>query len=172
MVVPQLRDAYLIFGIADIGGNQPYWTGCGSAMGTAYLRTYFLDDPTTNALFMAEAVHAMLSYHRWWLAKLRPKTLEPSKEDIELNVDVPKLVSDMDTLDQQLQSLQKAMSSEKQDALRSTLQAEWQEAREKEVLVERWDKKAGMSDLSDWPSDDIDASESGDEVQVGAYSVL
>lgn len=78
---------------------------------------------------MSEAVCLMIAYHRFLISKFRPKTLEPSQEDTEYGVDVPKLVADMDALDQRLRSLQIEGSPKDQDDLRLLQRVQWREAR-------------------------------------------
>lgn len=79
-----------------------------------------------GVLITLESTLIMMSLYRSWLCQLRLKTNELSREDLELEVDVPGLISDIDALDQHLKFCQETVHA----------QASWQRL----LLQYRWRK--------------------------------
>lgn len=101
------------------------WIECETAKLTIYmaeqatscsLQVYLLRRPEIKA----KLIYMMLTYHRYLLSELRPKTAETTSEYKDLLVDVPKMILAADALDKKLQSLQDAVTPKVQGGSRAT----------------------------------------------------
>lgn len=119
--------AYLvmIYHITDCDSFDHSWILTEPGKG---LYEFFWSEPHSDvlALFLAESVYIMLTYHRWWISQHRP-CLSEEDSDSELDDDDSELVSEMDALDQQLETLQKEISPREQDSLRFVQQVQYRE---------------------------------------------
>ncbi|GJE99199.1 hypothetical protein PsYK624_154480 [Phanerochaete sordida] len=107
----KLPDRNVIKGLEDL--NQ----------GPCFLR-YLAEHPSVTTLLRAEATWVMLSYHRWRLRALRPQTGVSSAEDVALKVDVPRLLLEIDALDQHLGSMQSRACDPKHNDVRNMLRVQ------------------------------------------------